>query len=147
MKENLGLILGGLSVLIAFPILLWVAREPSPLEQKPAPGVHAAKTAVQTNGPGVTLGWSANSEPGIAGYKIYYKTESKNPPYDGTGLTEGDSPIDVALSELKNPNNPEFTLHGLNKEKTYFFTITAYDKSGRESSFSEAIVFKSPEAN
>ena len=147
MRENLGLILGALSVLIAFPVLLWVAREPSPPEQKPAQGVHAAKTTVQGNGPSVTLGWTANNDPGLAGYKIYYKTESKTPPYDGTGLTEGNSPIDVSLKSLKNPTSPEFTIHGLNKDKTYFFTITAYNKSRRESGFSEVIIFKSPEAD
>jgi hypothetical protein len=86
-------------------------------------------------------------QPGLAGYKIYYKTESEAPPYDGTGLTEGNSPIAVSLSKLKNPKNPEFTIHGLNKDKTYFFTVTAYDKSGRESGFSEVILFKSPAAN
>jgi hypothetical protein len=146
MKDNLGLILGALSVLIAFPILFWVAREPAPPEQKPAPGVYAAKTAVQGNGPSVTLGWSANTEPGLAGYKIYYKTESKIPPYDGKGLTEGDSPIVVPLERLGNPNNPEFALHGLNKDKTYFFAITAYDSAGGESGLSESIAFKSPSA-
>ena len=147
MKENLGLILGALSVLIAFPILLWVAREPSPPEHKPDPDVYATKTVVQGNSPSVTLGWSANTEPGIAGYKIYYKTESKTPPYNGKGLTEGDSPIDVPVAELKNPTNPNFTLHGLKKATTYFFTVTTYDKSGKESGFSETIAFKSPQAN
>ena len=142
MRENLGLILGVLSVLIALPILLWVAREPTPPEQKSDPNTHAAKTTAQSNGPSVTLGWSANSEPGLAGYKIYYKTESKTPPYDGKGLTEGDSPIVLPLEKLDNPNNPEFTFHGLNKDKRYFFTITAYDAKGRESRFSEVIIFK-----
>ena len=147
MRDNLGLILGALSVLIALPVLLWVAREPTPHEQNRDPNVFAAKTTVQGNGPGVTLGWSANNEPGLAGYKIYYKTESKTPPYDGTGLTEGNSPIDVPLKSLKNPASPEYTLHGLNKDKTYFFTITAYNKSGSESGFSEVIVYKSPKTD
>ena len=147
MRDNLGLILGALSVLVALPILLWVAREPTPQEQKPDPNVYATKTNVQGNSHSVTLGWSASSEPGLAGYKIYYKTESKTPPYDGKGLTEGNSPINVPLASLKNPTSPEFTLYGLNKDKTYFFTVTAYDKSGRESGFSEVIIFKSLAAN
>jgi len=147
MKDNLGLILGALSLLVAFPVLLWVAREPTPQEQKPDPNVYAAKTTAQGNGPSVTLGWSANSEPGLAGYKIYYKTEFKTPPYDGKGLNEGDSPINVPLTSLKNPTSPVFTLHGLKSDKTYFFTITAYDRKGRESGFSEGVVFKSPKAD
>ena len=147
MRDNLGLILGALAVLVAFPVLLWVAREPTPQEQNPDPNLYAAKTTVQGDGPSVTLGWSANNESGLAGYKIYYKTESKAPPYDGTGLTEGNSPINVPLASLKNPTSPEFTLHGLNKTKKYFFTVTVYDKRGGESGFSEVIIFKSPAAN
>ena len=147
MKENLGLILGALSVLVALPVLLWVAREPTPHEQNPDPNVYAAKTTVQSDVPSVTLGWSANNESGLASYKIYYKTESEAPPYDGMGLTEGNSPIVVSLFKLKNPQNPEFTIHGLNKDKTYFFTITAYDNRGRESDFSKGILCKSPKGH
>ena len=33
----------------------------------------------------VSLAW--NASPGAAGYKIYYKTGSPGPPYDGTGAT------------------------------------------------------------
>jgi len=146
-RDNLGLILGALSVLVAFPILLWVTREPSPPEQKPKPGLHTTETAVQGNGLSVTLGWSANTEPGLAGYKIYYKTESETPPYDGKSLTEGDSPIVLPMEELENPKNPQFTLHGLKQAETYFFRVTAYDIRGKESGFSESVVFKSPSAN
>jgi hypothetical protein len=147
MRENLGLILGALSVFIVVPILLWVAREPSPPQRKPATSVHAAKTIAQGNNPSVTLGWSANSEPGLAGYRIYYKTESRTPPHDGRGLTEGDSPIDVPLKILEKPENPKFTLHGLKQDKTYFFTITAYNSKGGESGFSQGITFKPPKTN
>jgi hypothetical protein len=147
MKDNLGVILGALAILIVFPVLLWVAREPSPPERKPDSPVHAAKTTVQGEESSVTLGWSANTESGLSGYKIYYKTESKTPLYDGKGLTEGDSPIVVPLEKLEDPSTPKFTLHGLNKHTTYFFTITAYDDKGSESRFSESVVFKSPKSN
>jgi len=36
-----------------------------------------------------TLQWSANTEPDLSGYKIYYKTGYPGPVYDGTGATEG----------------------------------------------------------
>jgi hypothetical protein len=147
MKDNLGVILGALAVLTVIPILLWVAREPSPPERKPDSPVHAAKTTVQGEESSVTLGWSANTEPSLAGYKIYYKTESKTPPYDGKGLTEGDSPVVLPIEKLENPKNPKFTLHGLNKDTTYFFSITAYDGTGKESSFSESVAFNSTKTN
>jgi hypothetical protein len=82
----------------------------------------------------VTLAWDSNTEPDLAGYKIYYKTESSGPPYNGTGLTEGDSPIDVG-------NQTEFTLHGLTDNVTYFFVVTAYNTLGVESDYSEEATY------
>ena len=83
----------------------------------------------------VTLTWDPNTEPDIAGYKIYYETESSGPPYNGTGLTEGDSPIDVE-------NQTEFTLHGLTEDVTYFLAATAYDTEGLESNYSEELIYE-----
>ena len=83
----------------------------------------------------VTLSWDPNTEPDVAGYKIYYKTESSGPPYNGTGLTEGKSPIDVE-------NQTEFTLHGLTEDVTYFFVATAYDTEGLESDYSEELIYE-----
>jgi hypothetical protein len=80
----------------------------------------------------VTLAWDPNSEPDLAGYKLYYKTESSGPPYDGTGAIEGDSPIDVG-------NVTEFTVHGLTDGVTYFFVLTAHDTEGLESDYSNEV--------
>ena len=82
----------------------------------------------------LTLAWDPNPEQDIAGYKIYYKTEVSGPPYNGTGLTEGNSPIDLG-------NQTEFTLHGLIDDVTYFFVATAYDTEGLESDYSEELVY------
>ena len=68
----------------------------------------------------VTLQWDANTEPDLDGYKVYYKTGSSGPPYNGTGATEGDSPIDIG-------NVTTYSLHGLTDGVTYFFAVTAYD--------------------
>ena len=54
-----------------------------------------------------TLQWSANTEPDIAGYKIYYKTDYPGPVYDGIGATEGDSPVIVTVQELYDADQPE----------------------------------------
>ena len=82
----------------------------------------------------VTLAWDANSETDIAGYKIYY---GKIPggPYNGSGSSDGASPIVVSLSSLLNPSSPEFTVHGLPRG-TYCFVTTAYDTEGLESLYS-----------
>lgn len=83
----------------------------------------------------VTLAWDPNTEPDLAGYKIYYKTGSSGPPYNGTGATEGDSSIDVG-------NLTEFTLHGLTDCVTYFFVVTAYNTGGLESNYSEELIYE-----
>jgi hypothetical protein len=83
----------------------------------------------------VTLAWDPNTAQDLAGYKIYYKTEFSGPPYNGTGVTEGDSPIDVG-------NQTEFTLHNLTDDVTYFLVATAYDTEGLESDYSGELVYE-----
>ena len=87
----------------------------------------------------VTFEWKPVISLDLAGYKIHYKTNSSGPPYDGKGLAEGDSPIVVPLRRLKNPNDPRFTVHGLRKDETYFFAITAYGFEGKECRYSDEI--------
>lgn len=68
----------------------------------------------------VTLTWNANSEPDLAGYKIYTGLQSR---------TYGD-PIDVG-------NVTEHTMtvsDGFN-----FFAVTAYDTEGLESEYSNEV--------
>jgi hypothetical protein len=78
---------------------------------------------------GVTLEWDANTAPDLAGYRVYYKTGSSGEPYNGTGATEGDSPVDIG-------NVTTYMLHGLAEDVTYFFVVTAYDTEGLESDYS-----------
>ena len=80
----------------------------------------------------VTLEWDANTEPDLAGYSVYYKTGSSGPPYNGTGATEGNSPIDVG-------NVTQFTLTGLPDGVTYLFVVTAYNTGDVESAYSNEV--------
>ena len=80
----------------------------------------------------VTLGWGANIEPDLAGYKVYYKTGSSGAPYNGTGATEGHSPIDIG-------NVTTYKITGLTNGITYFFVVTAYDTEALESDYSNQV--------
>ncbi|MBE9471452.1 MAG: fibronectin type III domain-containing protein [Chloroflexi bacterium] len=73
--------------------------------------------------PSFTTGW---------GYKVYYDTDSSLPPYEGTGLNEGDSPIDVG-------DDTSYTLTGLDPSQDYYFAVTAYDNEGHESWYSNLV--------
>jgi len=90
----------------------------------------------------VTLKWDPNPEPDIKGYKVYYKIDSSGPPYDGAGALQGRSPITVLLADLADPNDPEFTLSGLNDSTTYYLAVTVYNDD-TESDFSDEVTFTS----
>ena len=91
----------------------------------------------------VTMAWSPNTESDVEGYKLYYKTGLNGLPYNGVGATEGDAPIIIWTDELNNPEQPEFTIHGLNENETYYFVLTAYDVDGYESAYSDEVSFNS----
>jgi chitinase len=80
----------------------------------------------------VLLQWDQNAESDLAGYKVYYKTDSSSAPFDGTGALEGTSPIDIN-------NQSTATVSGLDPNKTYYFTVTAYNTSGVESEYSNIV--------
>ena len=80
----------------------------------------------------ITLQWDANTEEDLDGYKVYYKTETSGPSYNGTGAVEGSSPIDVG-------DTTEIILHGLDEDVTYFFAVTAYNAGQLESGFSNEV--------
>jgi hypothetical protein len=75
----------------------------------------------------VTLAWDPNTDPDLAGYRIYY------------GLTNNQysSSVDVG-------NRTSYTLSSLENGKTYYIAATAYDRYGDESDFSNEVVFNVP---
>ena len=80
----------------------------------------------------VTLAWLPNTEPELAGYKVYYAADSPATPMIGKNAVQGDAPIDVG-------NNTSAVISGLDSNRTYFFAVTAYNSSGIESSFSNIV--------
>ena len=87
----------------------------------------------------ITLRWDENTETDLAGYKLYYKTDTPGSPYDGTGADQGPSPVDIPIGSLSDPNNPEFTITGLDAGHIYFLVLTAYDTEENESGYSNEV--------
>jgi fibronectin type 3 domain-containing protein len=80
----------------------------------------------------VLLTWDADDNEDVIGYKIYYGSESGN-------YAEC---VDVGLTE--NPETPWHLFKDLDKGKTYFFAVTAYDTSNNESGFSNEVIKQIP---
>jgi hypothetical protein len=74
----------------------------------------------------VTLAWLPNEESDIAGYNVWYGSESE---YYVVCVDVG--------------NQTQFTIRGLEDDKKYFYAVTAYDTSNRESGFSDEISYPS----
>ena len=82
----------------------------------------------------VTFAWNPNSESDLDGYAVYQSIGSKGPPYE---LID-----ELYLDELANPDNPEVTLTQLQEDVNYYLVVTAYDKAGNESQYSNEICLK-----
>ena len=130
------------SFLIASAILLFIASC-----QAHTPDIMRNWEKSEANAPDIILLWDANTEPNLSGYKIHYRIGSPGPPFDGTEAAEGDSPILIPLSELKNPNNPAFEMHGLSEIATYFFVVTAYGANGFSSDYSNRVFITPSKSN
>src|SRR2546425_7354246 len=70
----------------------------------------------------VTLAWDPNTEPDLAGYKLYYGTSSGSYQFS----------VDVG-------NLTSYTLPGLLEGQIYYFAATAYNQSRNESGFSNEV--------
>ncbi len=73
------------------------------------------------------------------GYRLYYDTEN-NCTFDGIGVAQGTSPIDMG-------GNREITLTNLSSESDYYFVVVAYDYLERESSYSNLAIIFPPDKN
>jgi hypothetical protein len=78
----------------------------------------------------VYLGWYANTEPDVAGYRIYEApcASGSSCPYDRVASTTGTT----------------FALGGLANGVTRFYAVAAYDQAGNESPLTYETVFDTP---
>jgi hypothetical protein len=74
----------------------------------------------------VTLGWDQNTEPDLAGYKIYYSNSSGNYT-ESVNITSGDVTT--------------CTISDLMEGQTYYFAATAYNSSLVESNYSAEVYY------
>jgi len=79
----------------------------------------------------VTLSCDPNSEPDLEGYGIYFSKDLDGPPYDLYGYIE--------IQELADPRQPTFTVAGLEPERRYYITLTAYNRRGNESGYALSV--------
>ncbi len=72
----------------------------------------------------ITLAWDANTEPDLAGYKIYWGSSTRN--YNVTK--------DVG-------NVTQITFNEFVCGSTYYFAATAYDFNNNESDYSDELIY------
>ncbi len=83
-----------------------------------------------THAMSIRLSWTANTEPDLAGYRIYRKI---HPDVDYMPI------YDKCLADFEDPNNPTYYDPNLDNN-TYYFVVTAYDTSGLESDYSNEVI-------
>ena len=76
------------------------------------------------------MAWDANSEPDLAGYKVYYGTSSRN---YATSRDAG--------------KVYSYTIADLQEGTTFYIAATAYDRYGNESAFSQEVVYSASVSN
>ena len=95
----------------------------------PATPTNVVVTAGQSR---IWVSWLANTEPDLAGYRVYYRAGQNGPPYDGTATIEGSpSPVQVTGTNC--------LLRGLTLGTNYFVAVSAVDTTGNESPRSPAV--------
>jgi hypothetical protein len=83
--------------------------------------------------PGIaTISWDKSTEADIAGYKIYYGLQNRTGNCPQGGYTDK---IELKSNDLG--EKPTYTFKNLKKSRTYFFSLTSFDKNNNESCFTD----------
>jgi hypothetical protein len=106
---------------MALPSFTKIAQVPIPV----ASNTRTTGSSNTTSKGTTTLTWEANTEPDLAGYKVYVGTSSGK--YDFPG-----SPFKVGKVTT-------YTVTNLEPNTTYFFAISAYNDNGKESPLSDEV--------
>ena len=73
----------------------------------------------------ITLQWTPNNEPNLAGYRAYYREEGQSYDYEHPYWESID---------------PVCTIYDLDETKTYYFVVRAFDTNGLESADSNEVI-------
>ena len=93
----------------------------------------------------VSFSWTANLEPSVIGYKLYYKEGTNNTaPYDGTGLRNSAGQITPSPILIESADTVAYTVSEISTNKTYQFVLTAYDESQESDPSAVATVYSNP---
>ena len=87
----------------------------------------------------LTIEWDTNTEPDMAGYRVYMSTDSST-----FGLTP-DQAKAVATTQDVAFGLTSATFNGLDPSQTYWFGVTAFDTSDNESGFSNVVSAQPPD--
>lgn len=103
----------------------------------PATPTNVIVTAGQSR---IWVTWTTNSEPDLAGYRVYYRSGQNGPPYDGNAAVEGSpSPVQITGTNY-------CLLRGLTLGTNYFVAVSAVDTTGNESPLSPAVQLTTTES-
>lgn len=73
----------------------------------------------------ITLQWTSNNEPNLAGYRVFYREESQTYDYENPYWESID---------------PVCTIYDLDETETYYFVVRAFDTNGSESANSNEVL-------
>lgn len=73
----------------------------------------------------ITLQWTSNNEPNLAGYRVFYREEGQTYDYENPYWESMD---------------PICTIYDLDETQTYYFVVRAFDANGSESANSNEVL-------
>jgi len=93
-----------------------------------------------------SFSWTANSEPSVLGYKLYYRegTGDDTAPFTGSGLINEAGQPESSPIDIEGAATVSYTVSGLSTDKTYQFVLTAYDDNLESDNSAIATAYSNP---